>query len=220
MMTSGDFLFWVRGPAFQIATAIFAFGISWHLLEILSLGRKPDRSVPRGSRMLGGLRTIFSRSIADKSIFQSSAFTIVASYIFHLGFFIVLFLLVPHIMLFQALLGFGWAGLPTTLIDVITIITLLALLALLIHRLKNPVRRFLSTFEDYLAWTVTFLALLTGYLAYHHSIQPYSLVLGLHILSVEILMVVFPFTKLMHTFTFIIARWYIGANAGHRGIQL
>lgn len=42
-----DFLLWVRGPAFQIATAIFIFGLSWRLLEILSLSRKPELAVVR-----------------------------------------------------------------------------------------------------------------------------------------------------------------------------
>ena len=60
---------------------------------------------------------------------------------------------------------------------------------------------------------------MTGYLAYHRLIHPYQLVLGLHILSVEVLMVAFPFTKLMHAFTFILARWYNGAMAGRRGVQ-
>jgi len=220
MMTSIDFLSWVRGPVFIMATAIFVFGISLRLLEIVSLRRKPDYSAPRGSRMVGGMRTLFSRSMYDKSTFQRSAFTIVAGYIFHLGLFIVTFLSVPHILLFRELFGFDWFGLPTILIDAVTVITLLAMLVLLIHRLKNPVRRFLSTFENYVVWTVTFLPLLTGYMAYHHSVFPYPLMLGLHILSVEILMVVFPFTQLMHTFTLFMARWHTGANAGHRGIQV
>jgi nitrate reductase gamma subunit len=61
--------------------------------------------------------------------------------------------------------------------------------------------------------------LLTGYLAYHRMLNPYPLVLGIHILSVELLMVVFPFTKLMHALTFLIARWYNGAIAGRKGVQ-
>jgi nitrate reductase gamma subunit len=36
---------------------------------------------------------------------------------------------------------------------------------------------------------------------------------------VELLMVVFPFTKLMHVFTILFARWYNGAMAGRRGVK-
>ena len=35
---------------------------------------------------------------------------------------------------------------------------------------------------------------------------------------VELLMVLFPFTKLSHAFTLFIARWYNGAISGYRGV--
>jgi nitrate reductase gamma subunit len=44
-------------------------------------------------------------------------------------------------------------------------------------------------------------------------------ILGLHILSVEALMIAFPFTKLMHTFTVFLSRWYNGAMSGRRGVE-
>ena len=50
-------------------------------------------------------------------------------------------------------------------------------------------------------------------------VDPYPFILGLHILSVEVLMVLFPFTKLMHTFILFIARWYNGAVSGLRGVE-
>lgn len=82
-----DFLLWVRGPAFQIATAIFIFGLSWRLLEILSLSRKPELAVVRERGIAGGFRTIFRRFLpVDDNTFQRSAFIITAGYIFHLGF--------------------------------------------------------------------------------------------------------------------------------------
>jgi len=43
--------------------------------------------------------------------------------------------------------------------------------------------------------------------------------LAIHILSVELLLVVFPFTKLMHTFTVVLSRWYGGAISGYRGVK-
>jgi nitrate reductase gamma subunit len=104
-------------------------------------------------------------------------------------------------------------------VDAVTAITLLGLVAVLIHRLKQPVKRFLSTPQDYLIWLVTFLPLLTGYLAYHRLINPYPLALGLHILSAEVFLMVLPFTKLTHIFTAFIARYYNGAIFGRKGIQ-
>ena len=66
---------------------------------------------------------------------------------------------------------------------------------------------------------MTLLPLLTGYLAFHRMLMPYQTMLGLHILSVELLLIVFPFTKLMHSFTVFFARWYNGAAFGRRGVQ-
>jgi nitrate reductase gamma subunit len=214
-----ELLLWVRGPAFQIALAVFIFGISLRLLEILLLGRSPEYAAPRGSAVRGGIRTLLTRSLPEESIFRRAPLITIAGYVFHLGLFIVLLLLVPHILVFKDLLGFSWSGLPTPLVDAIAVITLLALFILLINRIRHPVLQFLSTPQDYFAWILTFLPLFTGYMAYHHMINPYPLILGLHILSVEILMIFLPFTKLMHTFTFVMARWYNGANAGHKGVK-
>ena len=68
-------------------------------------------------------------------------------------------------------------------------------------------------------WLVTILPLVTGYMAFHRIGLPPPQLIAIHILSVELLMVVFPFTKLMHTFTFLMARYYNGAIAGYRGVK-
>ena len=80
-------------------------------------------------------------------------------------------------------------------------------------------KRFLSNFDDYLGWFVTILPLITGYIAFHRIGMSAPSLIAIHILSVELLMVVFPFTKLMHMFTLILARWYNGAISGYRGVQ-
>lgn len=219
-MDYNEFLNWTRGTALQVALMIFIFGVTLRLLEIYLLGRKKDYFVSRGSRFSGGMRTIFSRFWVDKAILHRSTFVVVAGYIFHLGFFIVLLFFIPHIQFFKAALGVEWGGLPTPVISAVAMVSMVAMLALLINRLRHPVLRFLSTGSDFLVWTVTFLPLLTGYLALYHLFLPYSLMLALHLLSVEILLIVFPFTKLMHTFTLFLARWYTGANAAQRGVEL
>jgi len=213
------FLLWVRGPGLDFAIVVFVLGVFVRLLEIFLLGRKPNFAEPRGGEWGPGLRTMITRSLADSGTFQRSAFNVIVGWIWHLGFLIALFLFIPHIELFGSVLGVTWAGLPNPVVDAVTAVTLAALVAMLIHRLRHPVMRFLSGAEDYMVWTATFLPVLTGYLAYHRLINPYPLALGLHILSVEILLILFPFTKLMHAFTGFIARWYNGAMAGRKGVE-
>ncbi len=214
-----DFLLWVRGPAFDIAATIFVVGILIRLFEILSLGRKANLSEPKGEEFGPGMKTVMTRSIPELGTFRRQPLTVIAGYMFHAGFLISLIFFVPHIEIFKATFGFSWPGLPNPLIDSAAVVTLIGLLAALWHRLMSPVMRCISTGEDWLVWLLTFAPIVTGYLAYHRMVDPYPLILGLHVLSINLLMLFFPFTKLMHTFSVFLSRWYNGAMNGRRGIE-
>ncbi len=218
-MTETEFLQWVRGPLFDIATIIMVAGIIVRILQILLLGRKRNLAEAKGSAAAAGLRTIITRSVPDRNTYRRSAFTLTTGYVFHIGLFVVIFLFAPHILVFQDLLNISWPALSTPVVDATSVITMLALIAVLIHRLIDPVKRFLSGFQDYLAWLVTFLPLITGYIAFHRLAPPAPTMIAIHILSVELLMVLFPFTKLAHAFTLFISRWYNGAISGYRGVR-
>jgi nitrate reductase gamma subunit len=217
-MDANELLAFARGPAFDIALIIFVAGMLLRLFEVLVLGKKPDLSAARGSGVQGGIRTVFDRSLPKKSVFEKEPLRIINGYVFHFGFFIVLFLYGPHIELFDSALGIRWPALPSGVIDAVGAITIVSLIAALVIRLNNKVMRFLSTGGDYLAWLVTLLPVLTGYLAYNHLLLPYTMMLALHLLSVELLMIVAPFSKLTHMFSFASARWYQGYKAGRRGV--
>lgn len=218
-MSEIEFLNWVRGPGFEIAVVIFIAGVIIRLIEILMLGRKPNLAEAKGSEMSGGMHTIVSRSIPDSETFKRSTFTIVAGYIFHIGLFVTIFLFAPHILLFKDVIGLSWPALPTPVVDAVAVVSIIALLAILVHRMNNSVLRFLTSWEDYLVWLATILPLLTGYMAFHRIGGSAPTLLAIHILSVEFLMALFPFTKLMHAFTIFLSRWYNGAISGYRGVE-
>jgi nitrate reductase gamma subunit len=218
-MTSMEFLMWTKGPLFQIALAIFALGLLVRLVEIFVLGREHNYAEARGSAVVGGLRTMYKRFEPDPGTFRAAPFDVVVGMVWHIGFIVALLLFIPHVELIKSTFGIAWPALPNPVVDAITAITLLGLVAALVHRLTHPVKRFLSTTEDYLIWGVTFLVVLTGYLAYHRIINPYPLALGIHILAAEIFLVVLPFTKLTHIFTAFVARYYNGATFGRKGVQ-
>lgn len=219
-MNETDVLNWARGTGLQWAIAVFLMGVVVRFTEMWLLGRKPDLSAARASGTAAGWRTVFTRSIPIPGLMKSAGLVFIGGYIFHLGFLITLLLFVPHITLFRGWLGFGWPALPPPVIALVAILSMAAMVALLVHRWVNPVRRFLSGFQDYFVWGVTFLPLLTGYLASHAPVVSYASTLAAHILSVELLLVVFPLTKLMHAFTFVLSRWYNGAIAGRKGVQV
>ncbi|MCG6932433.1 MAG: hypothetical protein LJE57_02245 [Gallionella sp.] len=219
-MDADLFLTWVRSTGLNIAIGIFVLGTLWRLVEIYSLGRKRDLAVPRHRSGASGLHTMFRRSVPPPGMFKRSATSYVAGYVFHIGLFIIVFLFAQHIKLLQELTGLSWPGLPTQFIDATAVVTLATMLLVLAERINKPVKRFLSTFGDYAGWALTFLPVLTGYLASRHLLLPYTAMLALHILSVELLLAFLPFTKLIHVFTLWGSRWYNGNANGHKGVPV
>jgi nitrate reductase gamma subunit len=123
-------------------------------------------------------------------------------------------------LLIKDLTGLSWPALPSQFIDLVTVITMAAMVVVLADRINKPVKRYLSTFGDWFTWTLTFLPLLTGWLAVQHLLLPYTWMLALHILSVELLLIFLPFTKLFHAFTVFGSRWYLGKINGHKGVAV
>ena len=212
-----DLLLWAKGPGFAIALTVFVLGVILRLIEVLALRRKTDLAAKKGEARSEGWRNVWRRFLPRADMMAKQPVVHIGGYIFHIGLFIVVFLFVPHIVLIRDALGFAWPGLPNGIVDGVTLVTMVAMVAVLWARVKDPVKKHLSEFEDYVTWVVTFLPLLTGYMAVNRLLLNYDMMLALHILSVELLLIVFPFTKLMHGITWVFARYYSGAIAGRKG---
>jgi len=219
-MNAMQFLAWVRGPGLDISVGILLLGVIWRLLEIYTLGRKPDLAPARRRAGASGWHTLYRRSLPAPGGLSRSPISYVGGYTFHIGLAIVVFLFAPHILLASSLVGLSWPGLPSPVIDGVTVITLAAMLVMLFDRINKPVKRYLSTFEDYFTWALTFLPVLTGYLAVKHLLLPYATMLAVHILCVELLLIALPFTKLFHAITVFGSRWYNGQINGRRGVPV
>ncbi|MGE5504046.1 MAG: hypothetical protein ACM31L_06440 [Actinomycetota bacterium] len=216
-MTSTVLLLWAKGPGFAIACVLFLAGVAMRLAEILWLGRRADRSAARGSAGGQALRTVFTRFLPAPGLVARAPVVHIGGWVFHLGLFVVVFLYGPHIAVVTGISGLRWPGLPTGAVDGATMLTVAALVALLAARFKDPVKRLLTTGADHLAWGLTMLPLLTGLAAVNRVGLPFETLLALHLLSVELLLALLPFTKLMHAVTFVLARSYAGAIAGRKG---
>lgn len=217
-MNDMQFLTWVRGTGLDIAVSIFVLGVLWRLFEIYSLGRKPDLAAPRSTPGASGWNTVLRRSVPPPGMVKRSPVSYIGGYVFHIGLAIVVFLFAPHILLVKNLTGLSWPGLPSQFVDLVAVVTMAAMVVVLIDRINKPVKRYLSTYTDWFAWTLTFLPVLTGWMAVQHLLLPYTTLLALHILTVELLLIFLPFTKLFHAFTAFGSRWYIGKINGHRGV--
>lgn len=217
-MSANELLMWARGAGLHLSLWLLLIGLVLRGFEILSLGRKPDLAPPRSHSPDWGWKAVFSRSLPPLGMVAASPTTYVGGYVFHLSLFLVIFFYAPHLALLGAVTGFSWPALPSPLVDGIAALGLAALVAVLASRLKNPVKRFLSGFSDYLAWALTFLPMLTGYLACNHLTSNYSLTLALHLLSAELLLALLPYTRLSHAMSLFLSRWYTGENLGRKGV--
>ncbi|HSM98434.1 MAG TPA: hypothetical protein VLS47_05410 [Gallionella sp.] len=219
-MNQQALLDFVRGPGLQIAAVVFVLGMAYRMLHLLLLGRKKNLAAPRGSEWRGGLRTMWHRSLVSVGLTSRGYFIVITGYIFHFGFLITLLFLSQHIDLFRSVFGFGWPALSPGLITITAILTIAAMIALLVHRYTDPVKRLISDYQDYLTWTLTFLPLLTGIMLKQGIALAYQPMLIVHIISLELLLIAIPFTKLVHMFTTFSARWYNGAISGYKGVKV
>lgn len=201
-MTVLDF---ARGPGLQWSVVIFVVGVLWRLAGIVFLKHKRDLNEARHGGLvpwLGGLKVVFTRMWPRKEFRARTTYSETLSYVFHIGLAVVVFGGAFHIAFIRSLFGISWANLPNSVIYFAAVITLATLVALIVRRLTHPVLRVLSNFDDYFSWAVVAAPLVTGLMAGAHLGGPYETLLGVHILSFEVLLVWFPFGKLMHAFLF------------------
>jgi nitrate reductase gamma subunit len=212
-----------RGPAFQVAIVVFAFGVCWRLAGVFLMYRRLDRSQPRQRALIaGGMRAIVMRSIPPHELEKKIVFQHVSGYAWHIAYFVSLLLFAPHIPFFQQFLGFGWPTVPNTVALLSGAVALAILVALLWRRATRPVLRRLSTLDDYLSILLTLLPLVTGFMTYARILPlgvRYESMLGLHILSICALLVWFPFGKLMHLFLAFPARFQAGVLLKRKGVE-
>ncbi len=207
----------IDGPFWYFSLIVFFSGIIWNMGSIVFALSKVDLSVSRGSAVSGAIKTIFTRFAADKGMAPHIRLQIIAGYMFHLGLFALLFFAAPHILFLEEhFLGFGWTPMPHWAFIIASEFAFLGLLILWLHRILNPVSRLISTADDHIASILTFVVMLTGCLALLESFTALRL---LHRFSVELFLIYFPFSRLMHAFTFIPSRAFTGAWFGRRGIS-
>ena len=218
-----ELLDFARGPALQVAMAIFVFGLLWRVVSLLLLKRSKDNSPARSDTppvVFAAIREFIRRLWPDPVFAKRTLFSLINGYVFHIGLAIIVFTFAPHILFLDQLLGISWPSLPNNVIFAVAVITLASMIAALARRLLNPVQKLISTADDYFSWLVTFLPVLTGLLASMHMGARYETLMAIHLFTVEAFLIWIPFGKLMHFFLVFVTRSQTGAHLSHRGVQL
>jgi nitrate reductase gamma subunit len=215
-----DLLELARGPVLQAAAYILVGGTIWRLVGIMLLTKKPDYSEARGPGGLGAAaKVIWSRAYTAEPFKRATLYPKIMGYVMHVGLFATILLFVPHIVFFEGFLGFGWPGLPNSIIFFIGVATVISGVALLVRRLTSPVLKLISNFDDYFSWFITMLPLVTGLMIPIRLGIRYETLLAVHILSVALLLIWLPFGKLGHTFLVFVTRGTTGMVFERRGAK-
>lgn len=224
-MDWNSILEFARGPFFQAALFIFVGGMLYRLARIIFLGWPRDRIQSKGSKFGGVVKTYLKGLIMlpfipwVKNIFSRNALTYVAGGLFHLGLFAVIFFGTPHMLVWKSLLGFGWPTLPLPVADWLSAIAIIALLVLLVNRLVHPVLRLITRTPDWFNWLFVFIPFVTGYMMTHHLWFRYEVLFSLHMISVNILLIWIPLSRISHFIFYFFSRTIHGAQFGKRAVN-
>jgi nitrate reductase gamma subunit len=224
-----DFLDWVRGPLLALSLLVFIAGVAWRgwVLSRLPHGAAPGAPERQPFGTGAALRAAFTRMLPKGGFHPSATLVTVNPYVFHIGMALVFFGYAPHIAFVRRLTGLSWPALPDLVMYLAAGATIVSLLIALLFRLTDPVLKRISTADDWITWVLTFLPFVTGMavigdpsstiLARDHVI--YRDPLAVHLLSLELLLIWFPFGKLMHAFLFLPARMQLATFFGRRGVR-
>jgi nitrate reductase gamma subunit len=223
-MDWNEILRFARGPFFQVSLLIFIAGMLYRLAHVVLLGWKRDRVPARGSKLTGVARSFLKGILIwpfipwVKRTFNRNPVIYLAGGLFHLGLFVVIFLGTAHMLVWKSLLGFGWPTLPLPIVDWLAAVAIVAMIALLINRLVNPVLHLLTGPAEWLNWLVVFVPLVTGYIMTHHMFFRYEVLFSLHMLSVNVLLIWIPFSRISHFMFYFFSRAIHGAEFGKRAV--
>jgi nitrate reductase gamma subunit len=209
----------IEGPLWYLALAIFVLGVAWRLIALASMKRPADLSQARtNSGGIGGaLKALLLHSVPHGGNLGRTLYHFFTGYLFHIGLFVLVLFAAPHVDFIQErLIGsdIGWPKLPRWGFIIAAEAAFAGLILLYVHRLTDPVKKQLTDIDDHLGVWLTFIVMLTGCLALQEA---HAGLRAFHLLTVEALMIYFPFSRLMHAFTFAFARTRTGLTYGRRG---
>ena len=224
-----DMLDWARGPLLTVAILVFVLGVAWRFFVLWRLPHASVASAPARQAFgtVDALKASLSKMVPHRGFHPSATLITVNPYVFHIGLALIFFAYAPHIAFIRRLTGLSWPALPDMVMYVAAAATIVSLIMALVFRLTDPVLKKISRLDDMVTWAVTMLPVVTGMavvgeqstalLAYASPL--YRGPLALHLLSLELLLVWFPFGKLMHAFLVFPNRMRLARFLGRRGVS-
>ena len=208
----------VDGIFWDIALVVFFAGIAWRIVDVIRRPGRNDLAESRNSGISGAIMANIRGFFPRREISPRIRIHVIAGYMFHLGLFILLILAAPHVKFIEEhITGFGWTAMPYGVFVITAMISFAGLILLWIHRVLDPVSQLISRRGDHVGTILVFIVMLTGCMALAESSTGLRL---FHRFTVELLMIYFPFSALMHAIMFVPSRAYTGSLFGRRGVRL
>lgn len=212
------FIQWLEGPLWTISASVFVIFSLWRILALFVTGRSRANMPRQGSPLRGAVATTLGHFVPRRIIRRSGRtwFVTIAGYAFHLSLFALLIAAQPHVAFIREhIVDVDLPVLPRWGFIVAAEVAFVGLLALWVRRFVDPVVRFISRRDDHIAAGLTFIVMLTGCMALGEQSEALR---AIHLGLVELWLIYFPFSSLIHTFTWLPSRMMTGAVAGRRGV--
>ena len=216
----------VQGPLALFAFMVFIAGTVYQVLKFFTLSRKADkirfRPVRHGRYAAGRLpKKSMAHRLASLKVTVVGVHPVMTTItsIFHVCLFAAPLFLLGHNRLIYESWGIRLFSLPERVTDVMAQMVVACAVFFLLRRILVARVRSISTFTDYLLLFVATAPFLTGILAFH-QIPGYEPIIILHMLSGELMLILLPFTMLVHMIFFFINRFLIShENSFGRGTR-
>ena len=201
-------LSFLTGPALTFAVAILILGLLRH--ATLSIWALIDAFIKAGDR-----RVPFAQILCNTTIWvfpvtrlhRSLPVFSFASFVFHASVILSALFLREHIDLFGHL-GLTWPAIPRPYVDWLAVLALAGLIVLLGYRIYVKQSRAVSSFVDYLLLVLLIVTVGMGYLAGQSwNVIPYKVAMIFHIGAGTAILILVPFTKLVHCALFPLVRF-------------
>ena len=193
----------VRGPLFRFAFTIAVVGLAAQAFQsaaglLFAIIRAGDKRVDVSGilwRTADRLNPFYYLSGGSSRILYT-----LSSILFHIGVVTVPIFYEGHIRLWERALDVSWPALPASAADGLTLLTIATGSLLIILRLGNEEARKTSRIQDWVLTPFLVFAFAMGYLLGHPGMSPFGLstTIVIHVLLAEVLLMIAPFTKIVH----------------------
>ncbi|MFP4368180.1 MAG: hypothetical protein ACLFR2_01225 [Candidatus Kapaibacterium sp.] len=199
------------GPLFRLSIAIMLLGLARALYLAIAGGleakrKAADKELPKSFVT----RLTFGYMLPLRALRMKPFYSII-SIIFHAGLIVTPIFLYDHVHLIYSSIGIAWLGLtlPKQAADILTLVTILAGIMLLVLRASGKESRFLSRPQDYWLLILLIIPFVSGYVCSNFIITPgaYDAFFLIHVLSGNLIFILLPFTKLVHSVLLPLSQW-------------